>query len=590
METKKINNSNKSLPSVVDGKTSDTEISDVFAEQYRTFIIMILRYLIVFPTTCWTWKFLRYIRMAVTDTCCSNKCAKPLAVTSDLVGTAINKLKRRKSDGVLDTDHLINSCPELHIHLSLLYTAIIYHGFPISQLVQSTILPIPKNSRKSLSDSSNFRGIALNSPLGKLFELVLLHTHRESLVTSPLQFGYKKGLSTTACTFVADEVIEYYTRHHSSVHVMLLDASQAFDCVNYVVLFRELLSRGLCPLATRVLLYLHLLQRVKVRWGSELSEEFYVSNGVKQGGILSPILFTINSDLILKEISDSKIGCYLGNTFCGALAYADDIILMTPTRSSLAVMLDISRTCAEKLCLKFNGKKSNYLVFGPQWLKSASSSMRFCNVDVLRVDETLHLGNVIGSGWMQESVRIAVSNLNQRTNVLLSRFRFCHPEVKYRLFQSQCLTVYGSQLWDFDSTVVHKFFSCWRVNVRRVWGLPRTTHCHLLPAICQSHDFEAQLISRSLRFIRTAVHSPNSILRLCMQIAIRGSSSSVSNTISLIASKYHVSRRDLVLNANVHFLNHDFLGSVIRDLVISRYYNPGDVDLQELIADTCTLN
>ena len=108
----------------------------------------------------------------------------------------------------------------------------------------------------------------------------------------------------------------------------------------------------------------------------------------------------------------------------------------------------------------------------------------FCGVEVLHVEDALHLGNVVGSGRMQKSIKRAVSDLNQRTNVLLSRFSFCSPDVKYRFFKSQCLVAYGSQLWDFDSRVSQKFFTCLRVNVRRLWGLPPTTHCHLLPGVC----------------------------------------------------------------------------------------------------------
>ena len=117
--------------------------------------------------------------------------------------------------------------------------------------------------------------------------------YRNVLSTSDLQFGYKRGLSTTSCTFVAEEVIQYYLNANNDVHVMLLDASKAFDCVEYCTLFHQLLRKGLCPLVTGVLLFMHVLQKVQVRWNSTVSDSFSVSNGLKQGGILSPVLFSI---------------------------------------------------------------------------------------------------------------------------------------------------------------------------------------------------------------------------------------------------------------------------------------------------------
>ena len=73
-------------------------------------------------------------------------------------------------------------------------------------------------------------------------------------------------------------------------NVMLLDASKAFDRVNYSKLFRKLLLRNISPVDLRVLLSF-INQSLQVRWGNICSDSFSVQNGVKQGGVLSPILF-----------------------------------------------------------------------------------------------------------------------------------------------------------------------------------------------------------------------------------------------------------------------------------------------------------
>ena len=110
------------------------------------------------------------------------------------------------------------------------------------------------------------------------------------MCSSQLQFGFKKGLSTTQCTFSMLEVIDYYNVNKSSVCSLQLDASKAFDRVNYCKLFAELLKRNICPLLLRLLLFMYTRQSLRVKWGNTVSSEFTVSNGVKQGGVLSPIL------------------------------------------------------------------------------------------------------------------------------------------------------------------------------------------------------------------------------------------------------------------------------------------------------------
>ena len=90
------------------------------------------------------------------------------------------------------------------------------------------------------------------------------------------------------------ETIEFYRSKGSNVHVLLLDASKAFDRVNYIKLFDKLLRKEMCPLTVRLLMNMYLSQKLQVKWNDRLSDKFDVTNGVRQGGILYPLLFSIN--------------------------------------------------------------------------------------------------------------------------------------------------------------------------------------------------------------------------------------------------------------------------------------------------------
>jgi len=71
-------------------------------------------------------------------------------------------------------------------------------------------------------------------------------------------------------------------------------------------------------------------QLVKVLWYGVYSQNFPVVNGVKQGGILSPVLFCVYIDELLLALRQTNVGCFMGSWFVGVLAYADDIVLMAP--------------------------------------------------------------------------------------------------------------------------------------------------------------------------------------------------------------------------------------------------------------------
>ena len=175
-------------------------------------------------------------------------------------------------------------------------TPLLHHGFLPPQIIDCLLVPVPKPG-KNLSHSDSYRPIALASSLSKILEWCILIQYASHLDSCNLQFGFKKDLSTTLCTGVLKQVVSKYIHHDSSVFACFLDASKAFDLVRHDILFKLLLSRGLPPLVVRLLHSWYVSQNLRVRWDAALSHPFVVSNGVRQGGVLSPILllFTLTN-------------------------------------------------------------------------------------------------------------------------------------------------------------------------------------------------------------------------------------------------------------------------------------------------------
>jgi len=97
---------------------------------------------------------------------------------------------------------------------------------------------------------------------------------------------------------------------------------------------------------------------VCVRWGSEYSCWFKISAGVRQGGILSPILFSVYMDPLTMQLRRQRLGCSLLNEFYGCLLYADDILLITHTVHAMQMMLRLCDKFANDFDIKFNCGKS----------------------------------------------------------------------------------------------------------------------------------------------------------------------------------------------------------------------------------------
>ena len=151
---------------------------------------------------------------------------------------------------------------------------------------------------------------------------------------------FKSEHGTDLCIFTVKSVIKYYNLHNSHVYyTCFLDASKACDCVNHWTLFRKLLNRSIHILIVRMLMYWYTKQELCVRCGAEMSPYFTISNGVQQGGILSPSLIAVYMDDLSSLLNTSRIGCHIDDVCINHIFYADDLCLMAPC--AIALQLSI---------------------------------------------------------------------------------------------------------------------------------------------------------------------------------------------------------------------------------------------------------
>ena len=91
-----------------------------------------------------------------------------------------------------------------------------------------------------------------------------------------------------------------------------------------------------------------------MKWGQSYSHSFSVSNGVRQGAISSPVLFSVYINGLIAKLRSSGFGCYIGTLFMDCLGYADDILLLSGSRTGLQVLVETCAKFVKKKNLKFS--------------------------------------------------------------------------------------------------------------------------------------------------------------------------------------------------------------------------------------------
>ena len=437
-----------------------------------------------------------------------------ISISEECVDGAFAHLKCGKSDGSgIVSDHLIHALPAIRSFVSLLFTAILRHGYMPEQLRNCILVPIPKaNKDPAISDS--YRPISLASALSKALEWCILLQYPEYFTTSGLQFGFKERMSTTLCTGTVKNVISRYMHEGSSVFACFLDASKAFDLVNHEILFNRLLERNFPVHLTRFFLTWYKDQRMCVRWKNAFSDSFPISNGVRQGGVLSPILFTIYIDDLLDNLRNCGVGCFWDSVFAGAMGYADDVVLLSPSPAALRIMLHCCEDFAFERGLQFNPSKTQLIRFS--WSSSSSCTARFnfCGQQLSFSDTVTHLGHLLHYNLSDvPDINHKLRDMVKKANCLLASFPRVGPIILTRLFQSYCLSLYGSALWTLSCPALYHLEVAFNKILRKIWHLPYRSHTGIVHLVANLDSLYNLVFRRSNSLLFAAAKCPSILVQ-----------------------------------------------------------------------------
>ena len=205
-----------------------------------------------------------------------------------------------------------------------------------------------------------------------------------------VQAGFRKGRGTRDQISNICWIMEKAREFQKNIYFCFTDYAKAFDCVNHNKLWKILKEMGIPDHLTCVLRNLYASQEATVRTGHRTTDWFQIGKGICQGCILSPCLFNLYAEYIMRNagLDEAQVGIKIARRNLNTLRYADDTTLMTESEEELKNHLMKVKEESEKVGLKLNIQKKDYGIQSHQF-----SSVQFsCSVvsDSLRPHESQH--------------------------------------------------------------------------------------------------------------------------------------------------------------------------------------------------------
>ena len=230
-----------------------------------------------------------------------------------------------------------------------------------------------------------------------------------------------------------------------------IDASRAFDRINHHKLFVKLKQRGVPGCIIRILAYWYAKQSMQVKWGSCLSAPFSVSNGVRQGGLLSPALFNLYMDDLSRQLGQCRTGCLIGNALINNFMYADDLAIVSPSSAGFQQLLNICSSYGVESDVLYNAKKSVILICRTKEDQKLNFPVFYLSGHAINVSSSCkYLGHIINDKMEDDADMYRQRRmLYAQANMLVRKFHYCSDEVKVNLFRAYCTPLYTApfNLW-----------------------------------------------------------------------------------------------------------------------------------------------
>lgn len=383
-------------------------------------------------------------------------------ISIEEIRACVQLLKNNKAaaSDKIKNEMIRHSIDSMHSVYEKFFNLILTSGiFPDSWCVGS-LTPIFKSG--NVCDPNNYRGICVSSCLGKLFSVILNRRLLSCIQTNSLlhnsQIGFLPGYRTSDHIFSLQTIIDKNVKGVSGgkIYACFIDFKKAFDSIWHDGLLLRLLKYNINGNFYHLIKNLYSKSKCFIKLGSKQTKTFHYSRGVRQGCILSPMLFNLYINELSLQLDQTSRSdpIYLTNSRkLTSLLYADDLVLLSKSKVGLQNCLNTVVAFCEKWQMSVNEKKTKVMIFSKKSFKRKNQPSFKLNDNTLEiVNEFTYLGVKMSStgnftnhlNLSREKSLHALFKLTKSVD-----FKMLKPFQANKLFDSliRPILTYGCEVW-----------------------------------------------------------------------------------------------------------------------------------------------
>ena len=367
------------------------------------------------------------------------------AISIEDVREAVKKMKKKKAPGVdeITAEVLIAGGEPMIQMLHAIFTKVERDTISPKDWSKTLVNPVHKKGCKS--DPENYRAISLISIPSKVFLRILLKrmTEKTESFLRPSQFGFRKNRGTVDAIFIVRQILEKARERNVKVHLHFIDFKAAFDTIWRKALWKMMRAIGIDPRIVDIVENIYSNAECAVVVNKQITNWFKVKVGVRQGCLLSPVLFNIFLEFVMDELKSLDDHLELKENMSTELRYADDTTLVATIFEKLEISTAELETACSKWGMKINASKC-------KTISDSAVPIQINNENVENVSDFVFLGsNVPGTtNDIKRRLGLASSSFG-RLRDQIWRNKDISLKLKLRLYNALIvpIAIYASETW-----------------------------------------------------------------------------------------------------------------------------------------------